>query len=124
LRARTQRDYSGEDEYLKLRNSKIATEHEIATLKLRQLKGELLERTQVMLVFAQIVAAMKGQVLSLPNRLMYQVAGKTPAEANAIMRAGVRLCLHELARFDVSKLPRKSASRKNSSSDDDADDDL
>jgi phage terminase Nu1 subunit (DNA packaging protein) len=94
------------------RMQSLAVREELET---RLRTGELIERSQVMLVLAQMATETKGAFLALPNRLMRQVANKSAPEANAIMRAGVRACLHKLATCDVKKLQRKSASRKNGS---------
>jgi phage terminase Nu1 subunit (DNA packaging protein) len=107
LRARTQRDYSGEDEYMKLRNEKIATEHEITTLKLRQLKGELLERTHVMLVLTNVFAAVRNRILAIPSRCGRLVLGlKTFREVYDVLMREHELALNEMSEFDRRRLVR------------------
>jgi phage terminase Nu1 subunit (DNA packaging protein) len=105
-------------EYEKARSRRMNALATLAEYETKLRTGELIERSQVLAVIDQGVTTTKDHLLALPNKLMHAVAGKTAAEANAIMRSGIRLCLHELARLDVSKLDRKSASRKNGSNHD------
>ena len=95
---------NGSSAYNDARTRRMNAAALIEEARARQLAGELIERSQVLLAFAQLVTSTKDQMLALPNRLMHQIAGKNAPEANAIMRAGVRLCLRTLARFDVRKL--------------------
>jgi phage terminase Nu1 subunit (DNA packaging protein) len=107
LRARTQRDYSGEDEYYRLRNEKIATEHEITTLKLRQLRGELLERAHVMNVLGHVFSAVRNHILAIPSRCSRLVLGlKTFREVYDVLMREHEAVLNEMSEFDRRRLVR------------------
>jgi hypothetical protein len=98
-----------DSEYDNERTVRMRALAQIETMRARQLAGELLERSQVMLAISQAVAATKGHVLAIPNRTMHQLVGRTtPLETREIVRSACTLALRDLSRLDVDSFSKMS----------------
>jgi phage terminase Nu1 subunit (DNA packaging protein) len=72
--------------------------------------GELLERSQVMMVIDQGVTATKSRLLGVPNKCMHQLAMRTAPEANQIVKAHIVQALRELSRLGTAAITTTSDS--------------
>jgi hypothetical protein len=110
------------DGYNTARSRRMAALALIEEMRARQLSGELIERAQVVLAFAQLVAVTKSRVLGIAPNCARLVTGRTDHSFvfNTI-HAAARRSLHEIATFDPSKIRDKKAKRTQEQNGDDAD---
>ena len=104
LRAQTRRDFSVENENTKLRNERLSVESQMAALKLRQIKGELIDASHVDREVMNVLSAVKNHMRALPSRIASLLEGKTRVEIRAIMKKYVDLTLREASEFDTAQL--------------------
>lgn len=87
-------------------------------MRARERSGELIERAQVMLVFATLVNTTKSHLFAMANKAMHDLAHRSAPEANAIVKRHVTTALRELAAFDPKSLGKteRAANKKNGES--------
>jgi phage terminase Nu1 subunit (DNA packaging protein) len=99
-------------EYEGARARKMSAAALIEEARARQLTGELLDRAQVALAFAELASVVKGHVLHIPSRCTYQLTGqKDPVVVRSVLTTECRRSLHEIATFDVKKIDRPKRAR-------------
>jgi hypothetical protein len=112
---------SNGDGYNRARERRMNALALIEEMRARQLSGELIERAQVMLAFAQVVNVTKSHLLGVANKAMHELAHRSAPEANVIVKRHVTTALRELATFDPKSLGKteRAAHKKNGDNDDD-----
>jgi hypothetical protein len=114
---------NGSSGYNRARERRMNAIALIEEMRAGQLTGELIERAQVMLVFATLVNTTKSHLLAMANKAMHELAHRSAPEANVIVKRHVTTALRELAAFDPKSLGKteRAAHKKNGDNDDDTD---
>jgi phage terminase Nu1 subunit (DNA packaging protein) len=102
LRDLAKLDDASESEYQRLRNARMRSESEMASIKLREVKGQVLTTADVEFVMTNLITATKNHMLSIPSRITRLLIGLTSFQAiYDLLYAELEMALTELARWQV-----------------------
>ena len=76
LQARHQHDTTGESDYSRLRNQRMADEGELTRLRLDEIRGKLHRADDVEFAVTSMITACRSRLLSIPSRITRQLIGK------------------------------------------------
>jgi phage terminase Nu1 subunit (DNA packaging protein) len=111
--------------YETARTSRMTALATIESMRARQIRGELLERSRVVFLMTNLLSVVRNHLLSIPSRVMHSLVGKTdPREINAIVRDEVHRALREASEFDEKMFTQssRSSNRRSGTANGDADD--
>lgn len=111
LRGQARLDDASDASFVSHRNSKLRAEAEMAELRLRELKGELLRRDDVDFWISNALTAFKSRIQAIASRISRLLLGKTKfKEVFDIITTETDLALDELSQMDSAQF--SVASRK------------
>ena len=96
--------------YDEARTRKVNAEAEIAELELAKVRGDLVVVDDVVQVWAEVVSALKGKLLSIPTKAAPVVSAEPDAGiCQAILEDLVNEALEELSNYDPTTDPTTAA---------------
>lgn len=103
-------DDASESEWARLRNERMRAESEMAGLKLKELKGELLRKDDVEFVMTNIITATKNHLLAIASRLARSLVGlKSFTKIREKISAEMERALRELSEWNPSMFKQKNS---------------
>lgn len=108
LRGQARLDDESNATFVSLRNSRLASEAEMADLRLRELKGELLRRDDVDFWISNTLTAFKARIQAIAARISGRLRGKTKfKEIYATIKTETDLALEELSNLNSREFDRQ-----------------
>jgi phage terminase Nu1 subunit (DNA packaging protein) len=109
LREQARLDDTGQSVYTQLRNQKLASETEVAALKLKLYKRKLHRTEDVEFVMTTMLTALKARLLSIPSRITRLLIGKIQfQEIYDLIYREIELALRELAEYDPNSFEARN----------------
>lgn len=96
-------------EYEEARAKKVAAEAEIAELELAKVKGELVDASDVVTAWSDVLASIKARLISIPSKAAPIVSAEdSAAVCQSVLEDLVREALDELSNYNPQVDPSKA----------------
>ncbi len=103
-------DDASESEYQRLRNMRMRHEAEMAALKLREIKGQVLKTSDVEFIMTNLITATKNHLLSIPSRVTRLLIGVTSFQVIFdLLQNEIEVALRELSQWRVGQFAAQRA---------------